>query len=57
MMLVDTQGHVQRVWKAAHIHDLAVSGDGQLLFCVTSERKVTVSQQLSVPVLLDWADC
>ena len=40
MMLADIQGHVQRTWKASHVHDLAISKDGSLLFCVTSEKKV-----------------
>lgn len=40
MMLADIQGHVQRTWKASHVHDLAISKDGCLLFCVTSEKKV-----------------
>ena len=40
MMLADIQGHVQRTWKASHVHDLAISKDGRLLFCVTSEKKV-----------------
>lgn len=40
MMLADIHGHVQRTWKASHVHDLAISADGSLLFCVTSERKV-----------------
>ena len=40
MMLADIHGQVQRTWKASHVHDLAISADGQLLFCVTSERKV-----------------
>ena len=45
MMLADIQGHVQRTWKASHVHDLAISKDGSLLFCVTSEKKV---QHLSI---------
>lgn len=43
MMLADIHGHVQRTWKASHVHDLAVSTDGQLLFCVTSEHKVRLN--------------
>lgn len=42
MMLADIHGHVQRTWKASHVHDLAISKDGCLLFCVTSEKKVDV---------------
>ncbi|KAL3133283.1 hypothetical protein ABBQ38_007163 [Trebouxia sp. C0009 RCD-2024] len=42
MMLTDIQGHVQRTWKASHVHDLAISQDGSLLFCVTSEKKVRI---------------
>ncbi len=49
MMLADMQGHVQRTWKAAHVHDLAISKDGRLLFCVTSEKKV---QPGVVPIIL-----
>lgn len=47
MMLADIHGHVQRTWKASHVHDLAISADGQLLFCVTSERKVHFGLSLS----------
>lgn len=42
MMLADIQGRVQRTWKASHVHDLAISKDGRLLFCVTSEKKVRI---------------
>ncbi len=55
MMLADIQGHVQRTWKASHVHDLAISKDGRLLFCVTSEKKVlqSILHQLKQINLLD----
>ena len=40
LILAETDGTVLRTWPSAHIHDLAISSDGRLLFSVTSEKKV-----------------
>ena len=58
MMLADIQGHVQRTWKASHVHDLAISKDGRLLFCVTSEKKVvqSISTNISRSICLTYPD-
>eukprot|EP00891_Asterochloris_glomerata_P001993 jgi/Astpho2/1993/Aster-00501 len=42
LILAETDGTVLRTWPSAHIHDLAISSDGRLLFSVTSEKKVRV---------------
>lgn len=54
MMLADIHGHVQRTWKASHVHDLAISQDGCLLFCVTSEKKVQSRVKHSSSVSNDY---
>ena len=40
LILAEINGTVLRTWPSAHIHDLAISSDGRLLFSVTSEKKV-----------------
>ena len=48
LILAETDGTVLRTWPSAHIHDLAISSDGRLLFSVTSEKKVGCLSQSSV---------